>query len=101
MQGGTDNPLWIVMSGTVMAYPTFLPPLSTVRHFSPDGMKARDVRLGYALAISWSFAIAVVVASDNDPTAALSAWLFISALMLILYEIALQSTAEVKHDDEN
>lgn len=95
MKGGVKNPLWIVISGTVMAYPTFLPPLATVRHYDPDGMKARDVRFGYALAIAWSFAIAIVVASDDDPTAALAAWLFTSALILILYEIALGSTAEL------
>lgn len=98
MQGGVQNPLWIVVSGTVMAYPAFLPPLATVRHFDPGGFKARDIRLGYVLAISWSFCIAVVAASDTDPNAALAAWVLTSGLVLLLYELALRSTDEVRDD---
>lgn len=95
MVKSTQSPLWIVISGTVAAYPTFLPPLATVRHFNPNGMKARDVRFGYALAVSWSFAIAMVVASDSDPAAALSAWVLTSGLILLLYELALRSDKEI------
>lgn len=96
MKGGVENPLWVVISGTVMAYPTFLPSLSTVRHYDPTGFQARDVRFGYAVAVAWSFAIAMVVATDDDPTAALAAWVITSALVLALYELALRSEDEVK-----
>lgn len=99
MQGGVQNPLWIVASGTVMAYPAFLPSLGTVRHFNPDGFKARDVRFGYMLAVGWSFAIAMVVASDDDPGAAMAAWLLTSGLMLLLYELALRSTEEIREGE--
>lgn len=98
MDGGTQNPVWIVVSGTVMAYPAFLPSLATVRHFDPDGFKAKDVRLGYAVAVAWSFAVAMVVASDNDPNAAMAAWVLTSALVLLLYELALRSTEDVRED---
>lgn len=98
MNNGLDNPLWKVISGTVMAYPAFLPSIATVRHFNPEGFKAKDVRLGYVLAVTWSFAIAMVVASDNDPLAALSAWVLTSGLVLLLYEIALQSTTDIRED---
>lgn len=98
MNGGVQNPLWVVVSGTVLAYPTFLPSVSTVRHFNPEGFKARDVRLGYALAVTWSFAVATVVASDNDPTAALAAWVITSGLMLVLYELALRSEDDIIED---
>jgi hypothetical protein len=100
MEGGVQNPLWIVASGTVMAYPAFLPSLGTVRHFNPDGFKARDVRFGYILAVSWSFCIASVVASDNDPTAAVAAWVLTSGVMLLLYELALQSTEDIREGAE-
>jgi len=96
MNGGVDNPLWKVIAGTVTAYPTFLPSIATVRHFDPVGFKARDVRFGYALAVSWSFAIAMVVASDGDPVAALAAWVLTSGLVLLMYEIALQSTNDIQ-----
>jgi hypothetical protein len=99
MKGGVENPLWIVASGTVMAYPAFLPPLGTVRHYDPSGIKARDVRFGYILAVAWSFTIATVVASDEDPTAAIVAWLLTSGLMLLLYELALRSSEEIREGE--
>lgn len=98
MEGGTQNPMWIVVSGTVMAYPAFLPSLATVRHFDPEGFKARDVRLGYIVAVAWSFCIAMVVASDNDPNAAMAAWVLTSGLVLLLYELALRSTDDLRTD---
>lgn len=98
MKGGSRNPLWVVMSGTIMAYPAFLPSLATARRFDPDGWKSRDVRIGYASAIGYSLALTCVVASDYDPGKAFAAWLFTSGFILALYEFALRDEKELRPD---
>jgi hypothetical protein len=98
MEGGAQNPLWIVASGTMLAYPAFLPSLATVRHFDPNGFKARDVRIGYGAAVGYSLLLAVVVASDGDTDRALAAWLLTSMIVLGLYELALNSREDVRDD---
>jgi hypothetical protein len=98
MEKGVQNPLWIVASGTMLAYPAFLPSLATVRHFDPNGFKARDVRIGYGAAIGYSLFLAMVVASDTDPSRAFAAWIATSMLVLGLYELALHSSEDIRDD---
>lgn len=94
------NPgLFMVVSETVKAWPSFLPSLPEVRHIKPGTAKAADIRLGYVLAISWSLVVAFYVTSEeprsNKPVAL---WALGAIIMTGLYETALHMT--VPGDDE-
>jgi hypothetical protein len=86
------NPaLFMVVSETVKAWPAFLPPLPKVRHIDPNSSEATDIRLGYALAISWSLVVASYVTSEHPKSnKPILLWLGAASIMTALYEGALR-----------
>lgn len=82
--------LFMVVSETVKAWPTFLPSVPEVRHIEPGTAKALDVRLGYGLALSWSLIVAAFVSSENnDSMKPLAMWALSATAMIGIYEVAL------------
>lgn len=94
------NPgLFMVVSETIKAWPSFLPSIPEVRHIEPGTAKAADIRIGYVLAISWSLVVAFYVGTEqprsNKPVAL---WALAAIIMTGLYETALHMN--VPEDDE-
>lgn len=83
---------FILLSETVKAFPTFLPPITAVRHISPDSIEAEDVRAGYAMAIAWSFVVAVAIHRSTKEKNVYGVWAALAGGMLFMYEMALQDT---------
>lgn len=92
------NPLFLVASETIKAWPTFLPGVATVRHFEPRGFQAFDVRLGYGLALSWSLVVAFAVtgADGKQGYKPLLMWAICAASMTAVYEIALRNESDIR-----
>lgn len=83
---------FLLLSETVKAFPTFLPPITKVRHIEPNSVEAEDVRAGYAMAITWSLVVAVAIHRSTNQKNVYSAWAILAGAMLFMYEMALQNT---------
>jgi len=86
---------FLLLSETVKAFPTFLPPITKVRHISPHTVEADDIRAGYVMAIAWSLVVAIAIHRSTNQKDVYLVWTFIAGSMLFMYEMALQDTRTI------
>lgn len=90
------GPIFQVASESIKAFPTFLPSVGTVRHFDPHGADAFDMRLGQALALTWSLVVCIAYMSDKGGADVIGIWIVSVLIMMIVYELALRDTTDIR-----
>lgn len=86
-----NSAAFLVVSETVKAWPAFLPSIPEARKIDPSSPEARDIRLGYTLAISWSLVVLFYATSQTKSDLPLYLWLLCAMGMTGMYEFALRS----------